>query len=739
MDDVLMLAQRDLEGSSLAIGIRSRLRPAQTTRPETLDRREDIAKLINEAVPTLAKAIRQWVFVQAKARGRKPSGYKEIAALDADRLASTTVACVFRELSNGGSVVKIILAIGRDVQARLEANAEDVGLELGWTASVQAGVGGSLLGVASLALRNLFYQKVITEGHNRKAVVLRLTDEAAAVLASLPQSSDIVRSQLLPMPEMPCPWTSLRTGCYHEACLSKQVPLVRTFSAEHNDLLKAAIEDGSMREVLDAVNAIQQTSWAIDERVLRVVRWTKSQGLTPSSSFPSTALPDLPPKISKEKWETVEPAVRSAAARNRKALRDMRTTIAVENAIFEADVALAEFLAEHRDFYLPHSLDFRGRTYAVPQFNHQRSDHIKALFRFADGVPLGPDGGDWLMIHLANCGDFAVEGSAIKMTKQPFENRIDWCHDNEFDILMAARDPQGSYDFWSQADSPFCFLQACFEYDEWMQSGFSQDFVSYIAGAADGSCSGLQHYSAITRAEDEAYHVNLLPRDTVGDIYNVVADQARPTLQAAALEEGGEKAQRILDIGFGRSDVKRNVMTYFYGSGRFGFRDQHMQDTMRQLADEVAMGKRKDHPYEFEVEHRDEKTGEITKKMDGGFGCANVLATHIYGAVVTVAPKADEAATWIQTVAGILAAESLSLVWTTPTGMPVVHRYPKYISKEVSFLLYDPAAKAPGRDDKVEDGCIMRRTELACCRFGGHRDRLNQATPASRSKSMGLR
>jgi len=28
---------------------------------------------------------------------------------------------------------------------------------------------------------------------------------------------------------------------------------------------------------------------------------------------------------------------------------------------------------------------------------------------------------------------------------------------------------------------------------------------------------------------------------------------------------------------------------------------------------------------------------------------------------------------------------------------------------------------------------------LACCRFGGHRDRLNQATPASRSKSMGLR
>jgi hypothetical protein len=28
---------------------------------------------------------------------------------------------------------------------------------------------------------------------------------------------------------------------------------------------------------------------------------------------------------------------------------------------------------------------------------------------------------------------------------------------------------------------------------------------------------------------------------------------------------------------------------------------------------------------------------------------------------------------------------------------------------------------------------------VACCRFGGHRDKLNQATPASISKSMGLR
>ena len=34
---------------------------------------------------------------------------------------------------------------------------------------------------------------------------------------------------------------------------------------------------------------------------------------------------------------------------------------------------------------------------------------------------------------------------------------------------------------------------------------------------------------------------------------------------------------------------------------------------------------------------------------------------------------------------------------------------------------------------------LVAHNILACCRFGGHRDRLIQATPASRSKSIGLR
>src|SRR3546814_6797746 len=105
---------------------------------------------------------------------------------------------------------------------------------------------------------------------------------------------------------------------------------------------------------------------------------------------------------------------------------------------------------------LPHSLDWRSRVYAVSFFNFQRSDHIKALFRFDDGVPLGADGADWLMIHIDNCGDFA------KMSKETFPDRTAWVREHELEILRYARDPEGTYltedalGGWSKAGSPFC-------------------------------------------------------------------------------------------------------------------------------------------------------------------------------------------------------------------------------------------------------------------------------------------
>lgn len=48
-------------------------------------------------------------------------------------------------------------------------------------------------------------------------------------------------------------------------------------------------------------------------------------------------------------------------------------------------------------------MDFRGRVYPIPpHVNHLGSDMARSLMVFALGKPLGPDGLDWLKIHIVN-------------------------------------------------------------------------------------------------------------------------------------------------------------------------------------------------------------------------------------------------------------------------------------------------------------------------------------------------
>lgn len=60
-----------------------------------------------------------------------------------------------------------------------------------------------------------------------------------------------------------------------------------------------------------------------------------------------------------------------------------------------------------RDFWLPHNMDFRGRTYpCAPHLNHLGSDLTRAMMVFGEGKKLGDDGLRWLKVHLSNvCGN----------------------------------------------------------------------------------------------------------------------------------------------------------------------------------------------------------------------------------------------------------------------------------------------------------------------------------------------
>lgn len=713
---------------------------------EGFERRDDVQKLIRGALPLVAASLADWVAKASEKKGRPSSALAPLKELDADVVALVALSKTFAGVAKGSPLVTVAINIGRTVQVEIEAilisqadgkaakkfeamaegaasertnlkahdrlkGALEIGLE--WSSRTQALVGGTVINALLKALPGMFF-KTTGRDENGPLPLIKMTEEALEQLADMAEAAAWARPLLRPMIAQPRPWTHYDTGAYIELQLSRTVPLVRTYNREHQKLIREAIKDGSMQPVLDAVNLLQETRFAIDTRVLEVMQWTWDGDQRPSASFPLPASLQPAPvaKLTDEEWQALSKEGRSATSRRRKTVKDIRSASTVNGAVFKGDLAEAYRLAAVEAFYLPHSLDSRGRVYAVPHFNPQRSDHIKAIFRFADPFPYGAEGGYWMAIHLANCADFKLP-SGVKTSKATFEERVQWVQDHEAEIVQVAQDPEGTYGWWKDADSPFCFLQACFEYAGWVQSGYSETFEGYISVALDGSCSGLQHYSAMNRAAEEGYHVNLLPRDTVGDIYNVVCDAARPGLETLA-RVGDEAAHIIIANGFGRNDVKRNVMTYFYGSGKFGMRDQHIVDTMRPLADRVALGEIAKHPYDMLVSREDKDTGETVQRLDGGFTCAQTLATYIYKAVVDVAPKADQASTWFQGVASLLAHESLPVIWRTPMGMPVLQRYSEYTSKEVTMWLYNSRVKVPQHKwDKVDDeGNVLERVQF---------------------------
>jgi len=125
--------------------------------------------------------------------------------------------------------------------------------------------------------------------------------------------------------------------------------------------------------------------------------------------------------------------------------------------------------------------------------------------------------------------------------------------------------------------------------------------------------------------------------------------------------------------GIDRKAVKRNVMTYVYGSSSWGMAEQQLEDLMRPLADKVKRGKLKEHPF-----------GE-----DKGAAAAKYIAQIIYSTIEKVAKRPAAAMKFLQLLAAAMADEGLYLQWTTPAGFPWANRYYTQKTKQVRLYLHN--------------------------------------------------
>lgn len=525
-----------------------------------------------------------------------------------------------------------------------------------------------------------------------------IAEEYVKAMATRAQSLAGISPMYQPCVVPPKPWVSITGGGYW-ANGRKPTALIRT----HTRKALYRYEDVYMPEVYKAINYAQETPWRINRKVLAVVnelvKW-KNNPVKDMPSIDKLELPQRPDDIDTNE-ESLRSWKREAAAVYRKDEQRKSRYLSMSFALEQANK-----FSNKRAIYFPYNMDWRGRVYALPMFNPQGNDMVKGLLTLAKGKPIGKDGFYWLKIHGANTAG---------VDKVTFPERIKFIEDNHDNIMQCAESPLDNL-WWTEQDSPFCFLAFCFEYAQVTKKGLG--WVCSLPIALDGSCSGIQHFSAMLRDDIGGRAVNLLPSETVQDIYGIVADKVNEALKELVINGTdnytdtvtdkstgeiieryrlGEKelARQWLEFGVTRSVTKRSVMTLAYGSKEYGFRDQVLEDTIRPAIDSG-------------------KGAMFTNPSQA----AGFMAKRIWEAVSVTVVAAVGAMKWLQSSAKLLAAEvkdkktkevlrkRCAVHWVTPDGFPVWQEYRKPKQKRVHLMFlgsyYDARMKETSSDCSID-------------------------------------
>lgn len=219
-------------------------------------------------------------------------------------------------------------------------------------------------------------------------------------------------------------------------------------------------------------------------------------------------------------------------------------------------------LAAHRrlageTFYLPTTMDFRGRVYYRPsRVTPQSGDLGKSLLCFPSDNRLITSEQQSLLIDSLAMHLSGLYGGPQKLDKAPLHMRLAWLHSLTEESLQATL---------AQADKPRT-LAAHLEL-------MGHEETDSIPVQLDGTCNGLQHLSAMFRDEEGARHVNLTRsglEKAPADIYGHVAWRANMAWGRDLVmdPQGWMRRMKAAGIEIDRSLCKSPVMVLPYGGTR---------------------------------------------------------------------------------------------------------------------------------------------------------------------------
>lgn len=440
-------------------------------------------------------------------------------------------------------------------------------------------------------------------------------------------------------------WEDNKVGGYYTPQMSSRMPFIKTKGKAHRDF----VESYQPPHHHKAVNKLQRTSWVVNTQVLDVQSEIYEKGLgigIPSNvaikplDFPEH-LTDVPKETltDDQKEEISDWKALAKRAYGREQQRKGQVLA------FMQSHKLAKELRDWKEIYFAYNCDFRGRIYcATAGLSPQGNDSAKGMLKFSKGIALGKRGVHWLAIHGANT--FGID-------KVSYEGRVAWTTAQEENIRKVVKDPIGARAYWGGADKPYQFLAFCFE---WAGCDYGRDtnYLSSIPIGLDGSCNGLQHFSALLRDAVGAKATNLSECSKPEDIYKEVADVTTRKLQEV---EDDPRAAKWLAVGITRQCAKRPVMTLPYGA---------TQQSARQ--------------YILEYTQENWEAFKLDEKHQWEF--AKYLTPFLWEAIGEVVLAAREGMSWLQKNVGKDYAS-----WLSPIGFPIFQYYKKVEALDIRTQL----------------------------------------------------
>jgi DNA-directed RNA polymerase len=262
--------------------------------------------------------------------------------------------------------------------------------------------------------------------------------------------------------------------------------------------------------VFGLVNKNQRVGWKIFDLILELQKWAFD---TEESAF-------------NDIWKAPSKEARSSKLRETEAIIDM-----------------AERMHGHK-FHHQYNYDFRGRVYPSTAYLHEQgADQAKSLLLRYNEKQIGEEGFYWLMISLATLwgGD---TGDGRKTDKIPLEERFEWALANEEKFIEYATTPK-IHKGWMRADKPWQFIASCLEFKRFLDCGADYKMTTGLLCWIDGSNNGSQHLAALSRDEQAAPYVNLVPLEAPGDLYAYVAEKAWATIEEQMAEFSEDELERL--------------------------------------------------------------------------------------------------------------------------------------------------------------------------------------------------